>query len=316
VARLAHLGRMDEARAAKDQLLRILPHESLGLMRTVLPWDNADFMERFVDGLRKASVQVTESMGPICGKKHLVPPRAKNSRFFLPHVGQQSLGSGAALQCDDCRRSHHANSDRTQSMPSRPYTGNFRGSAFARCAVAAHAMGQRAIADALIRLADIPAITEWTESLWGKGGPWSRPLDVDDPLPFLPKEERVKSRMPTQAEKIALLSRDGFHCRFCGIPVVRAETRSLIRKEYPDALRWGDRNSDQHAGFQALWLQFDHLLPHARGGTNDLDNIVVTCAPCNNGRSNLTLDEVGLVDPRSRVSIRSIWDGLERFRGH
>jgi hypothetical protein len=56
VASLAHLGRMDEAIAAKDQLLRILPHESLGLVRTVLPWDNADFMQRFIDGLRKAGV--------------------------------------------------------------------------------------------------------------------------------------------------------------------------------------------------------------------------------------------------------------------
>jgi TolB-like protein/Flp pilus assembly protein TadD len=56
VASLAHLGRMEEASAAKDQLLRILPHESVGLIRATLPWDNADFMERFVDGLRKAGV--------------------------------------------------------------------------------------------------------------------------------------------------------------------------------------------------------------------------------------------------------------------
>jgi len=52
----AHLGRMDEAIAAKDQLLRILPHESLELVRTALPSGNADFMERFVDGMRKAGV--------------------------------------------------------------------------------------------------------------------------------------------------------------------------------------------------------------------------------------------------------------------
>jgi hypothetical protein len=49
---------MEEAEAAKDQLLRVLPHESLGLVRTILavPSDNADFMDRFVDGLRKAGV--------------------------------------------------------------------------------------------------------------------------------------------------------------------------------------------------------------------------------------------------------------------
>jgi len=58
VASLAHLGRMEEAGAAKDQLLRVLPHESLGLVRTILavPSRNSDYMERLVDGLRKAGV--------------------------------------------------------------------------------------------------------------------------------------------------------------------------------------------------------------------------------------------------------------------
>src|ERR1700755_1995904 len=37
-----------------------------------------------------------------------------------------------------------------------------------------------------------------------------------------------------------------------------------------------------------------------RGG-NELENIVITCAPCNNGRSNLTLAEAGLADPRLRA---------------
>ena len=169
-------------------------------------------------------------------------------------------------------------------------------------------------ADELIRMADIPAISEWSESLWGKGGPWSRPpLRVENPLPFVPKAERVKARMPTKAEIATLLTRDGFHCRFCGIPLIRAETRMLIRNAYPEALRWGVRNAEQHAGFQAMWLQYDHMLPHARGGLNELSNMIVTCAPCNNGRSNLTLEEVGITDPFLRAPIRSSWDGLERF---
>jgi 5-methylcytosine-specific restriction endonuclease McrA len=119
--------------------------------------------------------------------------------------------------------------------------------------------------------------------------------------------------MPTRAEKALLLARDGFRCRFCGIPLVRAEMRALIRNSYPEALRWGVRNQDQHSAFQAMWLQYDHIIPHARGGTNDPSNMLVTCAPCNNGRSNLTLEEVGLSDPRERTPIHTIWDGLERF---
>ena len=181
-------------------------------------------------------------------------------------------------------------------------------------AVSAHHAGKRAIADELIRLANDPAVREWVESLWGAGGPWTRPLHVEQPVPFMRREERLKVRMPSMADKKALLARDGLHCRFCGIPLIRAETRSLMCQAYPQALPWGIRNVDQHAGFQALWLQYDHLLPHARGGTNDLGNMIVTCAPCNNGRSNLTLEEVGLSDPRLRDPVRSTWDGLERFR--
>jgi hypothetical protein len=181
-------------------------------------------------------------------------------------------------------------------------------------AVSAHLAGKRALAAELIRLADMPAIREWTESLWGKGGPWTRPLPVENPLPFVPKDQRIKTRMPDRTDIAALIARDGFHCRFCSIPVVRAEVRTLIHCAYPGALPWGTGNANQHAGFQALWLTYDHLLPHSRGGTSDIENMLVTCQPCNCGRSDLTLEEVGLSDPRLRNPIRSSWDGLERFR--
>nr|WP_255527271.1 HNH endonuclease [Trichocoleus sp. FACHB-46] len=119
--------------------------------------------------------------------------------------------------------------------------------------------------------------------------------------------------MPTAAQKHFLHQRDGYHCRFCGVPVIRGEVRDRLRKFYPDALPWGKTNPEQHSAFQALWLQYDHLLPHARGGNNDLENVVITCAPCNFGRGSYTLEEVGLADPRLREPVRSTWDGLERF---
>jgi len=76
----------------------------------------------------------------------------------------------------------------------------------------------------------------------------------------------------------------------------------------------GRTNASQHRAFQALWVQYDHLLPHARGGDNSLDNMVITCAPCNFGRGDYTLEKMGLNDPRTRDPVRSTWDGLERFR--
>jgi 5-methylcytosine-specific restriction endonuclease McrA len=112
----------------------------------------------------------------------------------------------------------------------------------------------------------------------------------------------------------ALIQRDGHHCRFCGTPVIRKEVRRRVTSAYPDLRIWGVGNINQHAAFQTMWAQFDHILPYTRGGTNEIDNLVVTCAPCNFGRMQYTLEEVGLVDPRTRDPVRSTWDGLERFR--
>ncbi len=181
-------------------------------------------------------------------------------------------------------------------------------------AIQAHLMGDADLVNELIRRANMPVIRDWTESLWGGNRPYVHYRAVQDAPPSIPKEQRVKLRMPTLAEKHALHIRDGYHCRFCGIPVIRKEVRERIRMAYPEALSWGSRNIDQHAAFQAMWLQYDHLLPHARGGDNSLENIVITCAPCNFGRMNWTLDEVGLIDPRTREPVHSSWTGLEQFR--
>ncbi|WP_114280679.1 HNH endonuclease [Thioalbus denitrificans] len=181
-------------------------------------------------------------------------------------------------------------------------------------AVSAHLVGRTELANELFLLANMPAVREWAESLWGTDSPYIGYRPVDGAPLVVPKEARVPVRMPTAAEKQALHERDGFHCRFCGIPVIRKEVRQRIHRKYPKAVPWGSTNKSQHAAFQAMWLQYDHVLPHARGGDNSFYNLLITCAPCNYARWNYTLEEVGLVDPREREPIRSIWDGLERFR--
>jgi hypothetical protein len=59
------------------------------------------------------------------------------------------------------------------------------------------------------------------------------------------------------------------------------EVHNRISGAYPNALRWEKTNAEQHAASQAMWVQYDHLLAHALGGTNELSNLVVACAPCN-----------------------------------
>ena len=177
-------------------------------------------------------------------------------------------------------------------------------------AVSAHLQHKPAIAEELFRLADMPEIRKWTKSIWANSEVHVRFRSSE---PTLAKELRVKERMPNSVEKAQVHQRDGYHCRFCGMPVVRSTTRKLIHQAYPQAVIWGSKEIQQHAAFQAMWAQYDHIVPHAHGGTNDLQNLVLTCAPCNFGRAGYTLQEVAVTDPRARLPVQSQWDGLERF---
>lgn len=179
-------------------------------------------------------------------------------------------------------------------------------------AVSAHLNGDFDRAVLLISEANLDEIRRWTEGLWGKRSQYVQPRKVANAPPRLEIAARVPVRMPSLVERQRLELRDGLLCRFCGIPLIRKEIRERIRKSYPTI--WGRKNIAQHAAFQAMWLQYDHVLPHARGGDNRFENLVITCAPCNYARMDFTLDELGLLDPREREPVRSSWDGLARFR--
>jgi hypothetical protein len=176
-------------------------------------------------------------------------------------------------------------------------------------AAEAHLSGAGHRAEQFLRETNSPAIREWTESLWGANGAYAAKGKRPERAPTT----RVPARMPTLAQKRALHERDGFYCRFCGIPVLRREVRQALCRAYPNLGLWGRRNQEQHAALQAMWAQYDHVLPHACGGTNSLDNLVVTCAPCNFGRMDFTLEDANLADPRLRAPTKGTWDGLERL---
>jgi hypothetical protein len=183
--------------------------------------------------------------------------------------------------------------------------------AMLRQAASAHLSGLTKEAEQLLRESNSAAVRQWLDSIWGKSSPYVQVRSVHDAPGNLSTSGRVESRMPTSQGKRLLLKRDGFHCRFCGLPLIRQEVRSHLHRCYPDALPWGRTNLSQHAAFQALWVQYDHILPHARGGSNDLQNMVIACAACNFGRMNYTLEEVGIADPRLHSPFESDWNGLE-----
>ncbi len=194
-----------------------------------------------------------------------------------------------------------------------PISEIFEAARLLDAAVTLHIQGKSSLAEELIKAADLPEIREWTESLWGKGSPYVTFREVHNTPPKLPKADRIAVRMPGTKEKQALHIRDGFHCRFCKIPVIRKEVRQIFHDLYPNALQWGRKNLEQHAAFQAMWLQYDHVIPHARGGNNNINNVIITCAPCNFARMDFLVEEVGVEMPNLTTKPTSSWDGLERL---
>ena len=194
---------------------------------------------------------------------------------------------------------------------------------FLNHAVTHHMAGNRNEAARLIRQTDRDEIRNFTESLWG-----SKRANPDQPryirwrpvsdLPEPANEDLDTKRNPSRSDEKAIVARWGRHCVYCGVPLIRSAVPKALRASYPDLRIWGSRNknAEQHAAFQLMWMQFDHVVPHHRGGRTDIENVVVTCAPCNYGKGTFMLEELGLIDPRLRPHAPKCWalswDGLER----
>ena len=179
-------------------------------------------------------------------------------------------------------------------------------------AVTAHLNGDRTLAADLFRRADSKVVWEWTDSVWGTKSPYNQPVRLINSPAKLPVSARRPGRDPTKATISQIHARDGYYCRFCKMPVIRAEVRKIFHVEYPESVPWGSKNNQQHAGFQCMWTQYDHIVPHSRGGSSELNNVYLTCAACNYGRNQYLLEEMDLLHPDQHPRRVGSWDGLER----
>jgi hypothetical protein len=165
-----------------------------------------------------------------------------------------------------------------------------------------------------LRQADMPALFEYAYSIMGR-----ETLDihrrrvVDAPIQTGAK---AAQRKPSATVEMTMYARDGWRCRYCGCRVVLKTARDKFRELLPGAICWSGPDRGRHAAFYALNAVPDHVTAHAIGGGNDLDNLVTACWPCNFGRMHYSLDEFGLIDPRSRQPVVDEWDGLGRLLGY
>lgn len=181
----------------------------------------------------------------------------------------------------------------------------------------AHIAGDHEAAERLFRKSDCKSVWGWLNPAW---------VDVDknvidwkpeNDTKWVNKTERDPFRTIPSHVKKDVLNRDGYQCRYCGLPVISADIRKIAHRLYPDAVPWMPYDmTQQHAAFAVLWLQYDHVIPHSHKGTSGPENVVITCALCNFGKHGYTLRQLGVSDPRERPPSPIAWDGLERLRAH
>ncbi len=182
-------------------------------------------------------------------------------------------------------------------------------------AVDAVLRGNDADARALLKQADMPALRIYTERVIGKIDP---AIHLQSSNPVFDREILGKSdkRMPSRKAEHEVYVRDGWRCRYCGSRVVAREARARLNKLFPVEARWARANAGRHSGLFTLSVSLDHILPHSRGGSNLPDNLVTACTPCQFGRNQWTLEEVGFAHPRLTEPLVNDWDGLLRIIGH
>jgi 5-methylcytosine-specific restriction endonuclease McrA len=129
---------------------------------------------------------------------------------------------------------------------------------------------------------------------------------ADYPFQFHSKEQRKI----TLLQSVKLFLRDGFIDRYSGqrlvYPGLFRLLSQIMPQEFPFQKNW--KMSECHIAYYELMPTIDHVIPVARGGSNDETNWVTTSMLRNSAKSNWILEELGWsLFPAGNLKD---WDGL------
>ena len=170
--------------------------------------------------------------------------------------------------------------------------------------------GQRSQCISLLETIDSASITNWyIEHGQQSGLHRSRVIGLMLGAP-LPVEERYPVRSPAKLQA-GVFERDGYRCRYCGNKLI---DQNLLRNfanalDSPNFTR-GTTNLTSHAIIHIAWPVADHVVPWSRGGETTIDNLVASCAPCNYGKAEYTIEQIDTANPLNRPPVVDDWDGL------
>jgi hypothetical protein len=128
--------------------------------------------------------------------------------------------------------------------------------------------------------------------------------------PFVPI--MPESRRYSELQSLQVFVRDGFVDRYSGqrlvFPGIFRLLSRLLPEEFPFQPNW--KMTETHPAYWELFPTIDHVLPIARGGSDQESNWVTTSMLRNAAKANWTLEELGwgLRPPGSLTN----WDGLMR----
>ena len=124
-------------------------------------------------------------------------------------------------------------------------------------------------------------------------------------------EHERRRGLPT-ALRVVIHRRDCWTCRYCRAQTIAPPVLRFLSEIYPDDFPYHPnwRAGQVHPAYLLLSTSLDHVDPGGRGGSwTDETNLVTACWPCNTGKADLRLAEVGWGLP-GEEEVRSDWDGL------
>ncbi len=89
-------------------------------------------------------------------------------------------------------------------------------------------------------------------------------VSIKTPAVVRLKKGHASTKQVVRFSRVNVYTRDGFRCQYCG------EKKPMDK------------------------LNYDHVIPRARGGQTDWGNIVTSCYGCNDRKGSRTLEEAGM----------------------
>jgi hypothetical protein len=160
--------------------------------------------------------------------------------------------------------------------------------------------GETEIAQSRIRDSRDLEMRIWYNTHAQNTGKWRfDAFGVAAPKPILPLDP-LKSFSNFETE---LFARDRFKCRYCDVPVLPKNIFEVLQSQVGDTYLPLGRTNLTRSGFYLMFVAtLDHVLPWSLGGRTDSGNLVTCCWPCNYGKANYTVEQLGISNPLHRYS--------------